>query len=175
MKGVVALFTGDWDGAIAHWRNAFSGLWKFFEDIGGRMIAKIQEIGAAITKWITDKVEAAAKWLERLLPGDMLIDDHKAAMAAPKELLGHKAVWQAFANGAGVPLVSAGAAVRAGAPGGRGPMTVEIHNETTVNAPGADPGAVAGATARGLANTQRRSIDRLAEFLDFHTGVEAAR
>ncbi len=175
VRGVVALFTGDWDGAIAHWRNAFSGLWKFFEDIGGRMIAKIQEIGAAITKWITDKVEAAAKWLERLLPGDMLPDDQKAAMAAPKELLGNKAVWQAFAGGAGIPLVSNGAAVRAGAPGARGPMTVEIHNETTVNAPGADPGAVAGATARGLANTQRRSIDRLAEFLDFHTGVEAAR
>ncbi len=175
VKGVVALFTGDWDGAIAHWRNAFNGLWKFFEDIGGRMIAKIQEIGAAITKWITDKVEAAAKWLERLLPGDMLTDDQKAAMAAPKELLGNKDVWRAFASGAGVPLVSAGAAVRAGVPAARGPMTVEIHNETTVNAPGADPGAVADATSRGLARTQRRGIDRMAQFLDFHTGVEAAR
>jgi len=173
LKGVIAAFTGDWDGAVAHWRSAFEGIWKFFSDIGGRMIAKIQEIGGAITTWITGKIEAAAKWLNDLLPGDMLSDEQRAAMAGPKGLLGGQQQWQAFASGAGVPVVSAGATVRAGAGGARGPVTIENRNEININAPGSDPQAVASAASRGLATTQRRSNDAMARFFEFSTGVEA--
>lgn len=137
------------------------------------MIAKIQEIGGAIQKWITDKVEAAAKWLKELLPGEMLTDEQKALMTAPSGALGRQEQWRAFASGAGVPLVSPGAAVRAGAGAGRGPVSVEIRNETTVHAPGADPNAVAGAARRGMEATQRRSIDRMSEIFNAPMGVEA--
>jgi len=173
LKGVIAAFTGDWDGAMAHWRGAFEGLWTFFSDIGGRMVRKIQEIGDAIAKWITGKIEAAAQWLQNLLPGQMLTDEQRAAMTGPKGLLGGQQQWQAFASGAGVPLVSAGAVVRAGGIGARGPASIEIHNEVNVNAPGGDPQKVANATSRGLATTQRRSNDAMARFFEFPTGVEA--
>jgi len=169
----ISKFFGEtWDEFKKKGKEALDGLLGFFEDIGGRMIAKIQEIGGAIQKWITDKVEAAAKWLKELLPGEMLDDEQRAMMTAPRGALGRQEQWQAFASGAGVPLVSAGAAVRAGAGAGRGPVSVEIHNETTVNAPGADPNAVAGAARRGTEATQRRSIDRMSRILGAPAGVE---
>ncbi|CAB3911814.1 hypothetical protein LMG3410_04873 [Achromobacter aegrifaciens] len=167
------LFGETWESFKKKGKEALDGLLGFFEDIGGRMIAKIQEIGGAIQKWITDKVEAAAKWLKELLPGEMLTDEQKALMTAPSGALGRQEQWRAFASGAGVPLVSPGAAVRAGAGAGRGPVSVEIRNETTVHAPGADPNAVAGAARRGMEATQRRSIDRMSEIFNAPMGVEA--
>lgn len=174
LKGVIAAFKGDWDGAMAHWRSAFEGIWKFFSEIGGRMIAKIQEIGGAIGKWITDKVDAAAQLLRDLLPGQMLSDEQKALMTGPRGALGAQPQWQAFAAGASVPTVSAGAAIRAGAGGARGAVSIENHNEINISAPGGDPQKVANAASRGLATTQKRSNEAMARFFEFSTGVETA-
>ncbi|SSW67321.1 hypothetical protein AVE30378_02561 [Achromobacter veterisilvae] len=169
----ISKFFGEtWDEFKAKGIEALDGLLGFFNDLGGRMIAKIQEIGNAIQTWITDKVEAATRWLKELLPGQMLTDDQRALMTSPRGALGAQPQWQAFASGAGVPTVSAGAAVRAG--GVAGPAQVDIHNEVTVNASGADPNAVAGATRRGLESTQRRSIDRMSRVLGAPMGVEVA-
>ncbi|WP_258129242.1 tape measure protein [Achromobacter anxifer] len=162
----ISKFFGEtWDEFKKKGKEALDGLLGFFEDIGGRMIAKIQEIGGAIQKWITDKVEAAAKWLKELLPGQMLTDEQKALMTAPSGALGRQEQWQAFVAGAGgVPTASPGATVGVGS-GNSGAASVEIHNEINVNAPGGDPKAVAVATRQGIERTQSRSIDRISRIL----------
>lgn len=169
----ISKFFGEtWDEFKKKGKEALDGLLGFFEDIGGRMIAKIQEIGGAIQKWITDKVEAAAKWLKELLPGQMLTDEQKALMTAPSGALGRQEQWQAFVAGAGgVPMVSPGAAVGVGS-GNSGAASVEIHNEINVNAPGGDPKAVAVATRQGIERTQSRSIDRISRIFGAPAGVE---
>ncbi|ADP15407.1 tape measure protein [Achromobacter xylosoxidans] len=168
----ISKFFGEtWDEFKKKGKEALDGLLGFFEDIGGRMIAKIQEIGGAIQKWITDKVEAAAKWLNELLPGQMLTDEQKALMTAPSGALGRQEQWQAFVTGAGVPTVSPGATVGVGS-GNSGAASVEIHNEINVNAPGGDPKAVAVATRQGIERTQSRSIDRISRIFGAPAGVE---
>ncbi|WP_313378007.1 tape measure protein [Achromobacter insolitus] len=171
----ISKFFGEtWEEFKAKGKAALDGLLGFFEDLGGRMIAKVKEIGNAIQTWITDKVEAAAKWLKELLPGQMLTDDQKALMTGPRGALAAQPQWQAFMSGTGVPMVSPGAAVRAGAGGASGPAQVDIHNEVTIHAPGADPNTVAGATRRGLESTQSRSIDRMSRIFGIPMGVEVA-
>lgn len=177
VAGVIAAFTGDWDGAVKRWRDAFDGLWQFFADMGGRMIRKIEEIGQAIQKWVTDKLDAAKRGIEGLLPEWMRDEGMTQSMGGANAWLREKAPWlqPIMGNAYDLPQVAPAAVQRAGVPGGRGPVSVEIHNETTVHAPGADPNAVAGAARRGTGAAQQRSLDRMEQFFGFSTGVEAER
>ncbi|AKQ55181.1 tape measure protein [Bordetella hinzii] len=173
-KGVVAAFTGDWDGAVKHWRDAFDGLWKFFSDIGGRMIAKIEQIGQAIQKWVMDKLSAAKRGIEGLLPESLRDENMAKTMGGVNGWLREKAPWLTPIMGNAYPQVDAASVQRAGGASARGLVT--IKNEiaaVTVTAPGADPASIAGATARGVNEGMRRGAEALDRF--FVTGVEAPR
>lgn len=173
-KGVIAGFKGDWDDAIKHWREAFSGVWTYFEDIGGRMIAKIKEIGTAIQTWISDKVEAAKNWFKGLVP-DGPDAETMAIMTSPKRApsLVDRPAMRAIIGGQQIPFVSGGTVAQAGASGGRGAVSVENHTEITVNAPNANPDSVASATQRGMSVGRQRTVDAMTRF--FVTGVEEGR
>lgn len=176
VAGVIAAFTGDWNGAVKHWRDAFAGLWTFFSDIGGRMIAKIEEIGQAIQKWVMDKLAAAKRGIEGLLPESLRDENMKETMGGANAWLRENAPWlkPIMGNAYETPRVDPATAQRAGAPAARGPLT--IRNEiasVSVTAPGADPASVAGATARGVNEGIRRGVADTDRY--FITGVEAAR
>jgi tape measure domain-containing protein len=174
VKGVIAAFEGDWDAAMQYWRDAFEGIWAYFDEIGDRMLAKIKEIGDAIKKWISDKWDAAKETIVGALPSRILTDEQRAALSGPKGLLGDKPQWEAFAAGAGVPFITPGTAVGARRED-RGPVTIDARTEVTVNATSSDPNAIAGAARRGLDASRQRSMDMMAEFFQFPTGVEASR
>lgn len=171
--GVIALFKGDWDGAVAHWRGAFEGLWKFFANMGERMIAKIKEIGTAIQTWISDKVEGAKNWFKGLVP-DGPDDETMAIMTSPKRgpVLADTPAMRAIISGEPVPFVSGGNVAKSGVVGGRGGVSVENHTEITVNAPNSDPESVSAATQRGMSIGRQRFVDAV---MGFPSGVEAPR
>lgn len=173
-KGVIAGFKGDWDGAIKHWREAFTGVWTYFEDIGGKMIAKIKEIGGAIQTWINDKVEAAKNWFKGLLPPDA-DEETRAIMTGRRRApsLVDKPAFSALINGGTLPFVSSGTVAQAGVSAGRGSVTVENHTDITVNAPNSNPDSVANATQRGMNVGRQRTVDAMSRF--FVTGVEEGR
>ncbi|MGO4398452.1 tape measure protein [Achromobacter sp. PAB15] len=173
-KGVIAAFKGDWDGAIKHWREAFSGVWTYFEDIGGKMIAKIKEIGGAIQTWINDKVEAAKNWFKGLLPPDA-DEETRAIMTGGRRgpSLADRPAMSALINGGTVPFISGGTVAQAGAFPGRGAVTVENRTDITINAPNSNPDSVASATQRGMNVGRQRTIDAMTRF--FVTGVEEGR
>lgn len=174
VAGAVAAFTGDWGGAFKLWRDAFDGLWSFFSDIGGRMIAKIEEIGQAIQKWVMDKLSAAKRGIEGLLPESLRDENMAKTMGGVNGWLREKAPWLTPIMGNAYPHVDAAAVQRAGGASVSGPVT--IKNEiaaVTVTAPGADPASIAGATARGVNEGMRRGAEALDRF--FVTGVEVAR
>lgn len=173
-KGVVAAFTGDWDGAIKHWHNAFSGLWKYFDEIGDRMVAKIKDIGNAITEWISKKWDEATEKIESFLPEWMRDKSMAESGRRGNAWLRENMPWLSPIMGDTYLKPDPAATVRAGVVGS-GPVTVQNHAEVTINAPGADPNAIAGATRRGMEATQQRSADAMARFFQFPTGVEAPR
>lgn len=172
--GVIAAFKGDWDGAIKEWREAFGGLWNFFDGIGGRMIAKIKEIGTAIQTWISDKVEAAKNWFKGLLPEGM-DEETQAIMTGPKRgpLLADTPAMRAIINGEPLPLVSGGSVAQAGVSGARGGVTVENKTDIIIHAPNANPDTVANAAQRGMSVGRQRTVDAMSRF--FVTGVEEGR
>ncbi|CUK19067.1 Phage-related minor tail protein [Achromobacter xylosoxidans] len=173
-EGVVAAFTGDWDGAIKHWHNAFSGLWKYFDQIGDRMVAKIKDIGNAITEWISKKWDEATEKIESFLPEWMRDKSMAESGRRGNAWLRENMPWLSPIMGDTYLKPDPAATVRAGVVGS-GPVTVQNHAEVTINAPGADPNAIAGATRRGMEATQQRSADAMARFFQFPTGVEAPR
>jgi len=172
--GVIAAFKGDWDGAIKEWREAFGGLWNFFDGIGGRMIAKIKEIGTAIQTWILDKVEAAKNWFKGLLPEGM-DEETQAIMTGPKRgpLLADTPAMRAIINGEPLPLISGGSVAQAGVSGARGGVTVENKTDIIIHAPNANPDTVANAAQRGMSVGRQRTVDAMSRF--FVTGVEEGR
>ncbi|HCW17509.1 MAG TPA: hypothetical protein DHL02_06010 [Achromobacter sp.] len=172
--GVIAAFKGDWDGAIKEWREAFGGLWNFFDGIGGRMIAKIKEIGTAIQTWISDKVEAAKNWFKGLLPEGM-DEETQAIMTGPKRgpLLADTPAMRAIINGEPLPLISGGSVAQAGVSGARGGVTVENKTDIIIHAPNANPDTVANAAQRGMSVGRQRTVDAMSRF--FVTGVEEGR
>lgn len=172
--GVIAAFKGDWDGAIKEWREAFGGLWNCFDGIGGRMIAKIKEIGTAIQTWISDKVEAAKNWFKGLLPEGM-DEETQAIMTGPKRgpLLADTPAMRAIINGEPLPLIPGGSVAKAGVPGARGGVTVENKTDIIIHAPNANPDTVANAAQRGMSVGRQRTVDAMSRF--FVTGVEEGR
>lgn len=173
-NGIIAAFKGDWDAAVKEWREAFSGLWNFFDGIGGRMIAKIKEIGTAIQTWITDKVEAAKNWFKGLLP-EGPDEETQAIMTGPKRgpLLADTPAMRAIINGEPLPLISGGSVAQAGVSGARGAVTVENNTDITIHAPNANPDTVANAAQRGMNVGRQRTVDAMSRF--FVTGVEEGR
>lgn len=174
LKGVIAAFEGDWDGAMQHWRDAFDGIWQYFEDIGNRMLVKIREIGEAITNWISNKWNEAKTGIESYLPEWMRDKSMDESARRNNVWLREKMPWLSPIMGDAYLKPDPAAALRAGA-GGTAPVTVQNHAEVTINAPGADPNAIAGATRRGMEATQQRTADAMARFFQFPTGVEAPR
>lgn len=173
-NGVIAAFRGDWDGAVKEWREAFSGLWNFFDDIGDRMIAKIKEIGTAIQTWITDKVEAAKNWFKGLLP-EGPDKETQAIMTGPKRgpQLADMPAMRAIINGEPLPLIPGGSVAQAGVSGARGAVTVENNTDIIIHAPNANPDTVANAAQRGMNVGRQRTVDAMSRF--FVTGVEEGR
>ncbi|MDX3986245.1 MAG: tape measure protein [Achromobacter sp.] len=173
VSGVIAAFTGDWDGAIAHWAGAFNGLWTFFSDMGGRMVATVKEIGRAIQTWVIDKARAAKDWLKSLLPGQSGPDagDQASVMdgwspdAAPN--------WLTTASGAAglvVPPVSVIGPVpmRGGAP-----FSFQSSNNFVVNVASGDPLVVKKAVADAVSQGQQRGLQSLPHWYDLTPGVES--
>ncbi|MCP1404574.1 tape measure protein [Achromobacter insolitus] len=174
VAGVIAAFTGDWDEAVKRWRDAFDGLWSFFAGIGDRMIRKIEEIGQAIQKWVMDKLAAAKRGVEGLLPDSLRDENMKETMGGFNAWLREKAPILEPLMGNAYPKADPAAVQRAGSAAARGPLT--IRNEiasVSVTAPGADPASVSGATARGVNEGIRRGVEDIDRY--FITGVEAAR
>ena len=173
-KGVIAAFKGDWDGAIKHWREAFTGVWTYFEDIGGKMVAKIKEIGAAIQTWISDKVAAAKNWFKGLVP-DAPDEQTMAILTGQKRgpALANTPALRAIIGGEPLPLVSGGTVAQAGVASGRGAVTVENKTDITIHAPNANPDTVANAAQRGMNVGRQRTVDAMSRF--FVTGVEEGR
>lgn len=172
--GVIAMFKGDWDGAVKHWRDAFEGLGKFFSDIGERMIAKIKEIGTAIQTWISDKVEKAKNWFKDLVP-DAPDEETMAIMTGPKRGPGvaNTPALRAIIGGEPLPFVSGGTVAQAGVSTGRGAVTVENNTDITIHAPNANPDTMANAAQRGMNVGRQRTVDAMSRF--FVTGVEEGR
>jgi tape measure domain-containing protein len=172
--GVIAMFKGDWDGAVKHWRGAFEGLGKFFSDIGERMIAKIKEIGTAIQTWISDKVEKAKNWFKDLVP-DAPDEETMAIMTGPKRgpVLANTPALRAIIGGEPLPFVSGGTVAQAGVSTGRGAVTVENNTDITIHAPNANPDTMANAAQRGMNVGRQRTVDAMSRF--FVTGVEEGR
>lgn len=173
VSGVIAAFTGDWDGAIAHWAGAFNGLWTFFSDMGGRMVATVKEIGRAIQTWVIDKARAAKNWLKSLLPGQSGPDAGNQASvmdgwspdAAPNWL-----TTASSAAGLVVPPVSVIGPVptRIGAP-----FSFQSSNNFVVNVASGDPLVVRKAVAEGVSQGQQRSLQGLPHWYDLTPGVES--
>lgn len=172
----ISKFFGEtWDEFKKKGKEALDGLLGFFEDIGGRMIAKIQEIGGAIQKWITDKLAAAKRGIEGLLPEAMRDESMKETMGGANAWLRENVSWlkPIMGNAYETPNVDPATAQRAGVSAGGGPIS--IRNEiaaVTVHAPGADPTSIAGATARGVNEGMRRGTADLGRY--FITGVETS-
>ncbi|WP_332611799.1 tape measure protein [Achromobacter sp. ESBL13] len=173
VSGVIAAFTGDWDGAIAHWAGAFNGLWTFFSDMGGRMVATVKEIGRAIQTWVIDKARAAKNWLKSLLPGQSGPDAGNQASvmdgwspdAAPNWL-----TTASSAAGLVVPPVSVIGPVptRIGSP-----FSFQSSNNFVVNVASGDPLVVRKAVAEGVSQGQQRSLQGLPHWYDLTPGVES--
>ena len=175
VSGVIAAFTGDWDGAIAHWAGAFNGLWTFFSGMGGRMVATVKEIGRAIQTWVIDKVRAAKNWFKGLLPGQSGEDagDQASVMdgwspeAAPD--------WLTTASGATGFVVPPASVIGAGPTRPRTPVNFQSLNNIVVNVPSGDPPVVRNAVADGVSQGQQRDLQSLRSMHDLTPGVESPR
>ena len=171
VAGVIAAFTGDWDGAIAHWQGAFSGLWTFFSGMGGRMVATVKQIGSAIQTWVLDKVKAAKNLFMKLLPGGS--DDEQASVmdkwSAPEDL---PPEWLGIASGAMVPLVPPSIVFAPATGAGRAPLSYRNHNNVVVNVTGGDEQTVRAGVASGLTSASERGLNSFTQTFDVPPSVE---
>jgi hypothetical protein len=172
VSGVVAAFTGDWDGAIAHWQGAFSGLWTFFSGMGGRMIATVKEIGAAIQTWVLDKVQKAKEWFKSLVPGGSKSDKQASATDAAGAKPDLAPEWMAVASGAVVPVVPPAVVVGPASNLGRAPFSYQSHNDIVVNVTGGEPQAVRSAVERGVGLGLQRNLSDVGRTFDLPAPVE---
>ncbi|AZS80726.1 hypothetical protein ELS24_21120 [Achromobacter spanius] len=189
VNGVVAVFKGDWDGAIAHWAGAFNGLWTFFSNMGGRMMATIKQIGGAIQTWVLDKLKVAKDWFLSLLP-DVFKSESEAPASVmdalpPGEQQGiphgmrsgalsnDQAAWWAVASGVSLPLVPPANVVGPKALLGRAPSNYQSLNNIVVNVPAGDPHVVSKAVADGVSQGHQRSYQSLSQTYDVTPGVES--
>ncbi|WP_454691126.1 tape measure protein [Achromobacter aloeverae] len=153
---IVDVFTGNWSGALDKVKAAFKGLGDYWSGVGAGILKWIQDIGNAIGDWITSKIEAAKKALADLLP-DWAKDGYGAAKTAASGIAEKAGGWWDSAKDfvglggadAAIPQPSAGSVQRSGMLGR--PITIQqTVGSVQVNAPSADPAAVAGATTRGI-------------------------
>lgn len=172
VSGVVAAFTGDWDGAIAHWQGAFSGLWTFFSGMGGRMIATVKEIGAAIQTWVLDKVQKAKEWFKSLVPGGSKSDKQASATDAAGAKPDLAPEWMAVASGAVVPVVPPAVVVGPASNLGRAPFSYQNRNDIVVNVTGGEPQAVRSAVERGVGLGLQRNLSDVGRTFDLPAPVE---
>ncbi|AUA58946.1 Phage-related minor tail protein [Achromobacter spanius] len=189
VNGVVAAFKGDWDGAIAHWAGAFSGLWTFFSNMGGRMMATIKEIGGAIQTWVLDKLKVAKDWFMRLVPDRWksepdaqasVMDGWKSEGKQGRQqglqsgaLPSDQAAWWAVASGVSLPLVPPANVFGHKPLPGRSQFMYQTRNDIVVNVPGGDPAVVRGAVADGVSQGHQRSYQSLSQTYDVTPGVES--
>ncbi|MGE8565473.1 MAG: tape measure protein [Achromobacter sp.] len=193
VNGVVAAFKGDWDGAIAHWAGAFNGLWTFFSNMGGRMMATIKEIGGAIQTWVLDKLKAAKGWFMSLVPDRWksepdaqasVMDGWKSEGQQGRQqgmqqgfqsgaLPSDQAAWWAVASGVSLPLVPPANVFGPKALPGRAPSNFQSLNNIVVNVPVGDPHVVSKAVADGVSQGHQRSYQSLSQTYDVTPGVES--
>lgn len=172
VQGVVAAFTGDWDGAVKHWLGAFNGLWTFFSDMGGRMVATIKEIGGAIQTWVLDKVNKAKDWFKGLVPDWMKDDEQASVMDAPRAMAEVPPQLAAVAGGISVPYVPAGTVVGATPSPGRAPFVFQSHNDIVVNVSANEAQAVRSGVVQGLNRGLQNNLDTLTQNFDVTSAVE---
>ncbi|MFY0477097.1 tape measure protein [Achromobacter marplatensis] len=173
VKGVVAVFTGDWDGAIAHWRGAFEGLWSFFSGMGGRMVATVKEIGSAIETWVLNKLKVAKTWFQDLLPDWMKSDENASVMDAPGAQGDRPPAWLGVVGSLQVPSISPATAIGAGSNAGRAPLTYQNRNDIVVNVTGLDSPMVRSAVLQGVDEGSRRGTEGLFQRYDVMPPVES--
>jgi len=197
VNGVVAAFKGDWDGAIAHWAGAFSGLWTFFSNMGGRMMATIKQIGGAIQTWVLDKLKVAKGWFMSLVPDALksepdaqasVMDGWKSEGKQGLQQGGQQgmqqglqsgalpsdhAAWWAVASGVSLPLVPSVNVFGPKALPGRAPSNFQSLNNIVVNVPAGDPHVVTKAVADGVSQGHQRSYQSLSQTYDVTPGVES--
>jgi tape measure domain-containing protein len=173
VKGVIAAFTGDWDGAISHWLGAFNGLWTFFSGMGERMIATIKEIGGAIETWVLDKLKAAKTWFKDLLPDWMKSDDQASVMDGRGAQPDMPPAWLGVASGVQIQSIPPASVVGPGPSAGRGALMYQNSNDIVVNVAHADPLVVREAVTRGVDIGTQRSINTWAQTFDLTPTVEA--
>ncbi|MFF7055270.1 tape measure protein [Achromobacter spanius] len=197
VNGVVAAFKGDWDGAIAHWAGAFSGLWTFFSNMGGRMMATIKQIGGAIQTWVLDKLKVAKGWFMSLVPDALKSEpDAQASVMDGWKSEGKQglqqglqqgmqqglqsgalpsdhAAWWAVASGVSLPLVSPANVFGPKPLPGRAQFMYQNRNDIVVNVSGGDSQAVRGAVAQGVDQGLYRNFNYLTNAWDLTSPVEA--
>ncbi|WP_438857468.1 tape measure protein [Achromobacter spanius] len=193
VNGVVAAFKGDWDGAIAHWAGAFNGLWTFFSNMGGRMMATIKQIGGAIQTWVLDKLKVAKDWFLSLVPDALkskpdaqasVMDGWKSegkqgGQQGMQQGLqsgassGDQAAWWAVASGVSLPLLPSVNVFGPKALPGRAPSNFQSLNNIVVNVPAGDPHVVTKAVADGVSQGHQRSYQSLPQTYDVTPGVES--
>ncbi|NMK48055.1 tape measure protein [Achromobacter sp. Bel] len=173
VKGVVAAFTGDWDGAIAHWQGAFEGLWRFFSGMGGRMVATVKEIGNAIETWVLGKLKVAKSWFQDLLPDWMKSDENASVMDTPAGRGDMPPAWSGVIGGLPIPSVSAASVIGAGPNAGRASFMYQNRNDIVVNVTGADPQVARGAVLQGVYEGSQRGTDVFVQKFDAMPTVEA--
>ncbi|WAI85840.1 MULTISPECIES: tape measure protein [Achromobacter] len=189
VNGVVAAFKGDWDGAIAHWAGAFNGLWTFFSNMGGRMMATIKQIGDAIQTWVLDKLKVAKDWFLSLVPDALKSepDAQASVMDGWKSegqqggqqglqsgaLPSDQAAWWAVASGVSLPVVPPANVFGPGPLPGRAPFMYQNRNDIVVNVSGGDSQAVRGAVAQGVDQGLYRNFNYLTNAWDLASPVEA--
>ena len=163
-----------WDWMAAKGMEALNALRGGFGELADGMMEKIRAVGTAIKAWILDKADAAGRGLKSLLPDWMSDASTDGAAATVNDWLRKNAPWtQAIMGSADfVPKVPAASAQRAGTPTGRGPLTIQHHNEINVTARDSDPHVIAGAASRGVDAAQQRGTDAISQLFGFPTGVE---
>lgn len=161
LKTLAAMLRGDWDAAAKHIENAFTGLIKPLVFLGNKAAEVMQNIGKAIQEWVTDKLHAAKRAIESLLPSSWSDEAQTQRMAGVNSWLRENAPWLPFGNA--FP-VSPASAQRAGSRGGMSVMN-NVQQEITVNAPGADPASVAAGVKRGGDALNRRWESNFATFV----------
>ncbi|GAB1578674.1 tape measure protein [Bordetella petrii] len=161
LKAVAAVFRGDWETAGELVKKAFTSLLQPLVLLKDKAVEVMQNIGKAIQEWVTDKLHAAKRAIESLLPSSWSDEAQTQRMAGVNSWLRENAPWLPFGNA--FP-VSPASAQRAGSRGGMSVMN-NVQQEITVNAPGADPASVAAGVKRGGDALNRRWEGNFATFV----------
>ncbi|CAP41322.1 tape measure protein [Bordetella petrii] len=151
LKGLAAMLRGDWDAAAKHIESAFTGLIKPLVFLGSKAVEIMQNIGKAIQVWVTDKLHAAKRALEALVPAGWSDSEQAKRMQAVNSTLREYLPDFLFGNAYGVTPASV---QRVGAG-----SNVTVQNNiggVTVNAPNTNPASVAAATQKGVGGALNR-------------------